>query len=121
MPKVGLLFKVQTRGLETWMASIPWTSVSVLYFFSFTRPAHIAGHIQKIKYRNNCRGNEHFFVFHFLYFSGPIAVGLRALVAIQYNKSIITTLRSELVGLRGTRPPIIFFLFFIFAVDLSTP
>ena len=38
----------------------------------------LAGRIQKRKYRNNCRGNKHFFcVSCFFYFSGPVAVDLR--------------------------------------------
>ena len=62
VPKVGFIFKSQTRGLETWMASIPRTSVSFLYFFSFTRPAHSRIHTKK-KIQNR-RGKERIFVFH---------------------------------------------------------
>ena len=36
----------------------------------------LAGHIQKRKHRNNCRGNEQIFVFHFCVLVVPIAVDL---------------------------------------------
>ena len=42
-----LIFKFQTRGLETWMASILPTSVSFCVFFSFIRPAYRGAHTKK--------------------------------------------------------------------------
>ena len=76
VPKVALNFEFQTRGLETWMGSIPRTSVSffILCFCSLAQP--IAGHIQKNKYRKDRREHEQNVVSHFCICSGPIAVGL---------------------------------------------
>ena len=63
---VGLIFRFQTEGLETWTASIPQTtSISFLYIFFRLFAQPIAGHIQKRKYRNNCNGNLQTSVFHF--------------------------------------------------------
>ena len=71
MPKVGLIFNFQTKGLETWMASIPWTSVSFMFFFPSLAQL-IAGYILKRNYRNICREDELVFIFHFCIYSGPI-------------------------------------------------
>ena len=65
VPMVGFIFKSQTSGLETWMASIPWTSVSFLYYFVPSLAQPVAGYIQIRKYRNNCRGNEQMLCFIF--------------------------------------------------------
>ena len=42
-----LIFKFKTGGLETWMASIPRTSVLFWYLFFFLFVQPIAGHLQK--------------------------------------------------------------------------
>ena len=56
----------------------------------------LAGHIQKRKYRNNCRGN----VF-FLYFSGPIAVDLT--VRQMGIKGILISAAPPLIGQERSR------------------
>ena len=65
-----LIFKFQTGVLETkdldGQYSTELRLIFVFFFRLFAQP--IAGHIQKIKYRNNCRGNQQFFVFHFSIF-----------------------------------------------------
>ena len=70
------IFKFQTRGLETWMASIPRTSISFLYFFFRSLAQPIAGHIQKKENAEIIAGEMNNFLVSFLYFSGLIAVGL---------------------------------------------
>ena len=73
MPKVGLIFEFQTRGLETcgqYSTDLCLIFHFRIFFFrSFAQP--IVGHIQKRKYRKNCRGNEQMFVFHFCILVAP--------------------------------------------------
>ena len=70
-----LIFKFQTGGLETRMASTPRISVSFLnlFFVLFTQPKE--GQTQKINYRNNCRGNQHFLSFTFVFLWSHIHSG----------------------------------------------
>ena len=67
VPKVGLIFEFQTRGLETWMASIPRTSVLFLFVFFRSLAQPIAVHTQKRKYRKSCAEMNNFLCFIFVF------------------------------------------------------
>ena len=47
MPKVGLIFKFQTRGLETYGQYSMDLGIILYLFFSFTRPVHSRSHTRK--------------------------------------------------------------------------
>ena len=84
MPKVGQItatprarytqggphFKISNQGARDLGSVFHGPPSPFCIFFSFTRPAHSGSHTRK-KIRNNRRGNEHFFVFHFCTFVVP--------------------------------------------------